>query len=137
MFEINYAAVALATVLYHGLGALWYSPLVFAARWMELEGITQDEVDASKERGMAAALAGGFLVAFVVTITLAVLISLLPVQTPAQGMLVTALVAFGPVLAAQLPNYLFTDKPLALWGINAGYHFVGAMLSGTILSYWR
>ena len=137
MFEINYLAILVGTVLYHGLGALWYSKLLFADRWMALEGISAEQINASKERGMAVPLAGGFLVALIVTGTLAVLISLLPIQTAAQGMLVTALVAFGPVLAAQLPNYLFTDKPLALWGINAGYHYVATLASGAVISFWR
>ena len=49
--EINYWAVAIATVLSMGLGALWYSPALFLDRWATLA-----RIDMTK-RGAPVALA--------------------------------------------------------------------------------
>jgi len=38
--EFNWLAIIAATVFAAVVGALWYSPLLFLNRWMELRGVT-------------------------------------------------------------------------------------------------
>ena len=47
---INYLAVLVAGIVIFVLGGLWYSPVLFARRWIALQGRTEEQ-----ERARAAA----------------------------------------------------------------------------------
>jgi len=42
--SLSWLAVLSATVLYFILGALWYSPLLFAKAWMNVRNITEEDI---------------------------------------------------------------------------------------------
>jgi hypothetical protein len=42
--DLNYLAVVVAALVPIVLGALWYSPLLFADRWMRAVGRTREEL---------------------------------------------------------------------------------------------
>jgi len=44
MVPINYLAVLVAALIPMAVGALWYSPALFAKKWMALVGKTEEEM---------------------------------------------------------------------------------------------
>ena len=58
MPEVNYIAVALAALSAFLLGGLWYSPALFADRWMRLTGQSEETL---KGGNMAVIFGGAFV----------------------------------------------------------------------------
>lgn len=132
--EVNYIAVLIAAVVNMGVGALWYSPLLFAKPWMKLTGIKAKEVENSKKNGMAKEMVLTFVSGIFLAFALAVLINKLEINTGADGALTGLLASLGFVATTMFPNYLFENKPLMLWKINVGYPIVSMTLMGAILA---
>src|SRR3989442_14553355 len=59
--NINVLAVLVAAVLTMALGAVWYSPVLFAKQWMHAHGYTPEKVEEMKRRGGVRAYAGSFV----------------------------------------------------------------------------
>ena len=47
--DINYLAVLVVAAVAFGLGALWYSPVLFAKPWMAAIGKTAEEIKVESE----------------------------------------------------------------------------------------
>ena len=47
--DVNFLAIAVAAVISTGLGALWYSPLLFGPAWMKALGKTETKVSVAKK----------------------------------------------------------------------------------------
>src|SRR2546430_4078840 len=59
--NVNLLAVLVAAVLTIVLGAVWYSPVLFAKQWMHAHGYTPEKVEEMKRRGGVRAHAGSVL----------------------------------------------------------------------------
>ena len=59
--QVNYLAVLAGGLAIFMLGGLWYSPVLFAKRWMSLQGVSEAEMKA-KSQGSAPIL---YLQAFI------------------------------------------------------------------------
>src|SRR3989442_12448565 len=59
--NVNLLAVLVAAVLTIALGAVWYSPVLFAKQWMHAHGYTPEKVEEMKRRGGVRRYAGSFL----------------------------------------------------------------------------
>src|SRR5258706_16288877 len=55
--NINILAVIVAAVLTFVLGAVWYSPVLFAKQWMAAQGYTQERLEEMKRKGVTRAYA--------------------------------------------------------------------------------
>lgn len=56
--ELNFIAVAVAALINYGLGALWYSPVLFANVWMAAQSRSKEELS----KGMTWVFVGGAVV---------------------------------------------------------------------------
>ena len=70
--DVNFLAVGLATVLTFGLGALWYSPLLFAKAWMAGHGYTQADIEA-----MQASMGPNYAISFVCWFVMATMLAMI------------------------------------------------------------
>ena len=50
IMQVNYYAVLVCGILMFMLGGLWYSPALFAKRWMQLIGKTEEELPAGNRK---------------------------------------------------------------------------------------
>jgi hypothetical protein len=50
--EINWLAVLVSGLAYFALGALWYSPVLFSKKWIELGKIDINDPNAKKGVGL-------------------------------------------------------------------------------------
>lgn len=133
---INWISVLVAALAYFMLGALWYSKLLFAKRWIADLKIDVNAADAKKGMGMM--FGGSLLLMFVQCLALAILASRIDgLSGWMSGMKLGALVGCCFCAAAVGVNYLYEKKPLSLFLINAGYAIVGNMIAGIIICSWR
>lgn len=131
--DINWIAVTVAALAYFMLGALWYSKLLFAKRWISDLKIDVNNPDAKKGMGMM--FGGSFVLMFVQCLALAILAGRIDgiSATWMSGVKLGALVGCFFCAAAVGVNYLYEKKPLSLFLINAGYAIVGNMIAGIII----
>jgi len=132
MGAVNIWAVLVAAVSAFLLGGLWYSPLLFARKWMAAAGLTQ-----------AQAQAGGpalkFGLAFVLSLIAAFVFALFLGPHPSLNLGLGAGFSAGlfRVTASLGINYIFERKPLALFFINGGYHTLQFTFYGLVLGLWH
>ena len=128
--DINWLAVVVATVSSFALGGIWYGPL-FSKAWMKLTGMT-------KEKGAEASMAVTFVGTFALNLLIAIAIALLtgPHAGLHAGLHTGLFSAFFFVATSIGVIYLFEQRPLRLWLINAGYQVVNFSIMGSIIGAW-
>jgi hypothetical protein len=132
---VNYLAIVITAVIIFLLGGLWYSPVLFAKRWVALQGRTMDEMKAMGAGPVMyfEVFVCGLLTAWV----LAVIIAHYGAVTVGGGAMIGVLCWIGLAGATSYGSALFSSKPKALWAIDSGYNLVALVVSGAILAVWR
>ena len=123
--------VLLGAIGYFVLGALWYSKILFANKWITLTGININDPNAKK--GVAVTMIMSFVVMFITSIGIGILAERLELRGWMSGLKLGALagVCFGA--AAISISYLYEKRPLALHLINGGYTVLGNIIAGIII----
>ncbi|MEP7237918.1 MAG: DUF1761 domain-containing protein [Ferruginibacter sp.] len=133
---INWIAVLVAALAYFVLGALWYSKILFAKRWISDLKIDVNNPDAKK--GMGLMFGGSLVLMFVQSLAIAILVSRLDgLDGWMSGVKLGALTGCCFAAAAVGVNYLYEKKPLSLFLINAGYAIVGNIIAAVIICCWQ
>ena len=135
MPDINYLAVLVAGVVIFMLGGLWYSPVLFAKKWSELQG--RGAEDMSGGGNMAAMYLQVFICGLLTAWALAILIEFLPVFGMTHAIKLAVLCWLGFTAATSYGTSLFSMKPKALWLIDAGFNLVSFVIAAVILAAWR
>ncbi len=132
---MNYLAVLVSAVVLFLLGGLWYSPALFAKRWVALQGKTMDEMKAMGAGPVmyVEVFICGLLTAWV----LAIIVGHYGATTASGGAMLGALCWLGFAGATSYGSGLFSFKPKALWAIDSGYNLVAFVIAGGILGAWR
>jgi hypothetical protein len=136
---VNLWAVLVSAVACMAVGFVWYSPVLFARRWMVLMGYDPDDkakiAEMQKSAGPSYALS---LVASIVSAAvLGKIIAVATIDTPLYGMKVGLAVWLGFVTTVQLTGSLFSRQPAKLYAINTGYQLVCFLAMGAIMGAWR
>jgi hypothetical protein len=136
--DVNYLAVLVSGVVLFMLGGLWYSPVLFAKKWMALMGLTEAEIKAAgaKEQ-MPLRYVAVFFCALITSLALAIVMNHFPPYTALHGALIGGFCWFGFAGATSFGTALFSMKPLQLWLINSGYNLASFVIAGVILAVWR
>jgi hypothetical protein len=129
---MNIWAVLAAGISSMVLGALWYSPMLFARVWMRESGVTEEQAKAANP---AKTLGTAFVLALLGSAVFALFLG----PRPAPGFAAAAGFAAGLCWVAGSfgINYLFEQRSLKLLLINAGYHTLQYTLIGLILGLWH
>jgi hypothetical protein len=132
MPEVNVWAVLAAAVSSLVLGAVWYSPVLFARPWMRESGV-------SEEKARAANPAKTLATALVLALLGAAVFAMFLGPRPAPGFAAAAGFAAGLCWVAGSfgMNYAFEQRSLRLFLINGGYHTLQYTLIGLILGLWH
>jgi hypothetical protein len=131
--NLNYLAIAISTVTYFVLGALWFGPL-FGKSWLKLVGLSVTEEDKKNALFM---FAKTFILDFIITFSVAVIIHLLKPTTVSSALQVSILIGLGFVVAPFLGNYMYAKRSMKLFTIEAGYHIVCIIIVSIILTIWH
>ena len=129
--NINYIAVAIATIASYVLGFTWYHWAVFGEAWANALSITKEEADNTEGLG------GAFIVSLVSGLTKALCVALLMAVTNISGVLNGAF--FGAVVAVVFivtslgyyNGFARTSSKLTL--INSTHSIVEITLMGAII----
>ena len=129
--NLNYFAVAIATIASYVLGFIWYHWAVFGEVWANALGLTKEEAD------NAEGLGGAFAISLVSGLTKTVFIALLLSATNISGILNGAF--FGALIAAvftvtSLGYYNgFARTPSKLTLVNSAHSVIELSLIGAII----
>lgn len=135
--HVNYLAVLVAGLVIFLLGGLWYSPALFAKKWVALQGRTMDQMKADAAGAnmplmYLSAFIGGLITAWVMAMFLA--------HTGhygwMQGAHLGALAWLGFAAPTSYATAMFSMKPKQLWLIDTLYNLVAFVLAGAILGAW-
>lgn len=133
MIAVNLAAVGIAGVSAMVAGSIWYGPL-FGKEWMSLSGIKKEDV---KKEEMPKLYGIMFLGVLIEAYILSMFIHYAGAYTLLNEIKTGVWAWLGFVGPVMLSNYLFSAKPLKLFGIDAGYALLNLMIMGAILaSMW-
>lgn len=128
MPDVNWLAVLACGVVSLVLGAIWYSPMLFANQWQSAAGLSDEKA----KSGNPAIIFGG---AFVLSLIAAAVFAMFLGKEMSLGAATAAGFSTGLcwVAAALGISYLFERRPLKLWLINGGYHTLQFTAFGLIL----
>ena len=130
--NLNWLAIIVAAVSAFVLGGLWYSPILFANRWMKETGITEET---TKNANMTRIFSIGFLLALIASFFLAMFIG--ENAGGAYGALEGFMAGLGWVFTFMGISYLFESRTLGHFLINSGYSVVSLTVMGLIIGVWQ
>src|SRR5438045_874235 len=87
---VNYLAVLTCGVVMFILGGLWYSPLLFAKKWMALMGMTEADIHAASKASMPIQYLMVFVCGLITSWGLAVIMNHFQNLTAARGAMIGA-----------------------------------------------
>lgn len=132
--DVNFLAVGLATVLTFGLGALWYSPLLFAKAWM-----AGHDYSAADIKAMQAGMGPNYAISFVCWFVMAGMLAMIAPHFgdgPDTIFAVGLHMWLGFSATVGLTNNRFSNKPLSVWLIDAGYQIASIAIMSVVLGLW-
>ena len=127
---INWLAVLVSAVSTFMLGGLWYGPLL-GRTWMRESGMTEEK---ARQANMARVFGVSFLLQLIAAVVLAMFIG--GESNAAFGLFAGASAGIAWVATGLGVIYLFEQRPLGHWLVNAGYHVVSYSIMGLILGAW-
>jgi len=133
---INLIAVLAAAVVTFALGALWYSPLLFARQWVAAHGFTPEKVEAMQKRA-GSAYGVTFVCWLAMAAALAVLTRRIGVDSALGGLKLGALCWAGFAATVGLSGHMFSERRLPAYLIDASYQLVSLLGMGVILAIWQ
>lgn len=102
------------------LGAMWYSPLMFAKVWMKEANITEEYMEVSKGK-MGKVYFFTTIMAFVTSYVIGFVIKNMNIDTLINGLLLAILLWLGTNLPSIIKNWGFENRSIKLGMINHCY----------------
>jgi hypothetical protein len=135
LHHFNHWAILLSAVILWLLGAVWYSPALFAKPWMAMVGL--DPAKEGKNRSMITGMISSFILDIVLAFVLDHVIQWSGADSFGLGALVGFIMWLGFIAAPALPQGIYEGRPFKLFAINTGYMLVGLMILGGVLAVWN
>lgn len=134
--SINFLAVFVAALAAFGLGALWYSPILFGKTWQSELNFTDEYL---QQGNMALTFGSSFILMLIMSLGMALLL-----QGNAEneiswqfGIMAGLFVGIAFVGTSVGINYLYQRRSFRLWAIDAVYQILFLVIMGLILGAWR
>lgn len=130
--------VLVVSVIGFGLGAIWYSPLLFVRPWLaEMKFTPEMMAGFQKGPGSKLMLPKCFLWTILSTFTLAALLAANHTAGAVKGLEMGLFVGVGILFSRSAVNGMFEKRTLRHFMITSGHDVVLLALQGTILGVWR
>lgn len=134
--QLNWLAVVVGGVVYFALGALWYSPILFARAWQR--SIGWDESRTPPEQS-----AMTYVVPLIAYLVMAVAVGMLAAATGTdtltEGLVLGLVIGVGLSLAHTFVDASFDPnkpEPWTWFAINGTYHTLGLIIVAVIVAVW-
>ncbi len=132
--HINHLALLVSAIVQWLLGAIWYSPALFAKPWMTMVGI---QPGAAKKSSMIVGMIASFIGSLVLSFVLAHFLLWAGATTLGWGALIGFIVWTGFIAAPLVAQYIYESRPFNLFAINTGYWLLALVISGGLLAVWH
>jgi hypothetical protein len=130
--NLNWLAIIVAAISAFALGGLWYSPILFAKRWMKETGITEES---TKNTNMIKVFGLAFLLSLIASFFLAMFLG--PEAGAGFGAFAGFMAGLGWVFTFMGISYLFESRTLAHFLINSIYSILSLTIMGLIIGVWK
>lgn len=134
--EINYWAVLIVTVLSMGLGALWYSPVMFLNRWARLARIDMDKEGEPVIIPMMVAFAVTFLTAWVLAGSVAIAWHFYGGAYFGSAVVTAVTLWAGFTAARFITHDVFEGRPSQLTVLNIAFELATILLMAIVIGLW-
>src|SRR5258708_2157692 len=128
--------VLVAAVVAWLIGALWYSPVMFAKAWVNAHGYTPEQVAAMRAT-QGKVIAATFVAMVLMSAVLQIFLNHLDATTLRSGMGWAFHAWLGFAVPLGFIAHLYSQKKLAAWLIDLGYQLVYIVVMGAILGAWQ
>jgi hypothetical protein len=131
--QLNHLSILSSALILWILGAIWYSPVLFAKPWMKLLGF---ENGMPHKKSLVPGMMASFVCDFILAFILAHFIIWSGANTFGWGALVGVIVWIGFFAAPNLPQGIYENRSFRLFAINNGYWLVGLPIIGGVIAIW-
>lgn len=134
--NVNWFAIAIATVVSMAIGAGWYSGL--AKPWIAANGFNDEQIKSIEANDTPII----YLIAAICHLVMAYILSGVifhaagPEVTVGKGVLTAFLIWLGFVLTTMTVNHRFQFKPWVLTAIDSGHYLVVLIAQGAIIGWF-
>ena len=135
--KIKYPAVIVATLVHYILGGLWYSPLLFGNKFIQLINWTPEQLRQVESQSHTKEFVLAFVMSLVLVYVLAHFVNYTKATSALGGIQTAFWIWLGFVVTTQAPTVIFEGRSFGLFAINVAYQLVGCALAGAILAIWR
>ena len=135
--KINYPAVIVATLVHYILGGLWYSPLLFGNKFIQLINWSPEQLQQIESESHAKELAIAFVMSLILVYILAHFVQYTKATSVLGGIQTAFWLWLGFVVSTQVATVIFEGRSFGLFLINVAYQLVGCALAGVILAVWK
>ena len=130
----NILAVIIMSLVYMGLGGLWYSKSLFGKAWSSCCGMDKEETEyAPTTKCYISCLITAFITAYV----LGYFINMTQAVTTSEGIQVALLAWLGFIATTMYCGVTWGKKPLSVYFIDAGFMFVIFVIWGVVFANWH
>jgi hypothetical protein len=138
---VNWLAILVAGIVIFILGGLWYSPILFAKKWIALQNKTEEQMRTEAAgANMPLMYASAFITSLIIAWAMALVFAHIAndiQMNAAHGALLGFIIWLGFAASTSYATALFSGKPRQLWLIDTAYNLVSFVLAGIILAVWR
>jgi hypothetical protein len=131
IFTIAWYWVLLAALVYFGIGAVWYSPALFAKQWAKALGRQAGDMGTDPTQAMIVTA----LTMLVLVMVEAYFVHATGTMGMWRGAYLGAKLWLGFVATTAFVNNSFQSGSKKLYLIDQGYHLVGIVVAGAILAH--
>lgn len=129
--DINYLAVLVAATSYFAVGALWFSPVMFARPWMEATGVGPDA-----GTNVVPLFAMTFVAWFLAALAMAFLARETGATSVRDGLVLGLVTGIGLAATVLAVTQTFERRAALLQLINIGHNVVGLIAVAVIVTVW-
>lgn len=137
MYTLNFWPILVSALVSFGIGALWYSPILFGKEWMSLMKISDSDIDDAKSKGMWRSYIIHFIANIVSFGVLAFFIATSSASTAGDGAFLGFIAWLGFIAPIGISNLLWRRDPIKLVIIDTLQVLIGLVISGAIIGAWK
>mgnify|MGYP001079183625 CR=1 FL=1 len=131
--EISFWAMLVAAIAAFVVGALWYSPLLFANVWIKAKGFTEGDISKAKEKNMVPSYLAGFVINIVTAVSFAFFISIASASSFNQIVFIGFMLWIGFMVPIFFDNKLWDMKDSwVLFFINSFYRLAALLVMSLV-----
>ena len=135
--QLNWLAVLVGSAIYFALGALWYSPMLFARQWQRSIGWDATRTPPEQSPMTYVIPAAAYLV---MAIAIGLLAAASGTDSIGEGVVLGLVTGIGLSLAHTFVDASFDPnkpEPWTWFAINGTYHALGLLIVSIIVAAWQ